>query len=274
MKSGHWQDMAKLWNRVGPPLKPSSADIAVFKYQISQWVDRYGAAPRVLILGVTPELYAMDWPAGTTLRALDNSRSMIEYVWPGSQEDALLGSWEDVPLEEASCDLVLCDGGFGLLPYPSGQQRLLREMRRVLAPNGVFVVRLFAPVGKTGNIDHVFAQLDGGKISSLDALKLHLWGALHGDRKEGVCPRDVAEQIFNHIGDPDSLAQTQGWSVEHVHSLELHRDSTAVYCLTDADEVVRMATNDVGGFFLDSINLPAHEFGNYCPIVALRRNHD
>ncbi len=271
MKDTHWPHMARLWRLVGPPLRPSSEDLAIFQRAIDRWCAEHRAPPHVLILGVTPELHALDWPAGTSMRALDGSPEMIEEVWPGPSGSALLGSWTAIPLADASCDIAVCDGGFGMLPYPHGQTALLTELRRILSPGGVFVVRLFAPKGRTGSVADIFGKLAAGLIPSLDSLKLRLWGALHGDAAQGVRPRDVVAQILGAVGSFDRLAQDQGWSLDHVRSLELHRQSSAAYYLTDAAEVVRMACGEPGGFETLAVVESASELGNCCPVLALKR---
>ncbi len=271
MSGNHWSRMAQLWRLVGPPLRPAPEDLAAFEDAILGWLNAHSRAPRALILGVTPELYSLRWPAGTTLRALDGSRQMIKAVWPGPPAAALLGSWTAMPLATGCRDIVVCDGGFGMLSYPQGQAELLRELHRVLAPGGIFAVRLFAPRGRTGSIEEVFADLGAGRVSSLDALKLRLWGALQGDAQQGVRPQQVVAHILAAVGNFDRLAEDHGWPLEHVRSLELHRESTASYHLTEAIEVVRMACSDAGGFESVSVVEPGYALGACCPIVTLRR---
>jgi SAM-dependent methyltransferase len=271
MSGKHWSGMARLWRLVGPPLRPAPEDLGVYQDAIRRWLASHGGAPRALILGVTPELCGLSWPAGTSLRALDGSRQMIKSVWPGPPAAALLGSWTTMPLAAGSCDIVVCDGGFGMLPYPQGQAELLRELHRVLAPGGIFAVRLFAPRGRTGKVEEVFADLDRGAIASLDVLKLRLWGALHGDAHQGVRPQMVVARILAAGGGFDRLAEDCGWPLDHVRSLELHRASTAVYHLTEAAELVRMASCDPGGFESLGIVEPGYALGACCPIVTLMR---
>lgn len=271
MTSTHWSRIARLWQLVGPPLRPAAQDLAAFRAALARWRGCAGQPPRALVLGVTPELHALDWPTGTSLRALDGSRQMIDAVWPGPEGSAILGSWTAMPLASASCDIVLCDGGFGMLPYPEGQTALLRELHRVIAPGGLFAVRLFAPRGRTGTVDEILARLARGDIASLDALKLQLWGALHGSPEQGVQPRKVAAKIVAAAGSLERLAAEHRWSAEHVLSLEIHRDNPASYFLTDAAELVRLATIDQGGFECLDIAEPGYEMGACCPLVTLRR---
>ena len=271
MTEGHWSRMAHLWHLVGPPLRPAADDLTVFQNSIDRWCAANTRAPRALILGVTPELYRLSWPSGTVPTALDSSRAMIDEVWPGPAATALQGSWTAMPLAASSRDIVVCDGGFGTLAYPRVQADLMRELHRILAPGGIFVVRLFAPTGRTDTVTDVFARLDAGDIASLDSLKLQLWGALHGNAHQGVRPRDVVALILGAVGSYDRLAEAQGWPIEHVRSLNLHRASNAVYHLTEAEEVIRMAIDDPGGFeCLEKVE-PNYALGACCPIVTLRR---
>ena len=271
MTEGHWSRMARLWHLVGPPLRPAEDDLAVFQNSIDRWCATNTRAPRALILGVTPELYRLNWPASTVTTALDSAREMIDEVWPGPAATALQGSWTAMPLATSSRDIVVCDGGLGTLAYPCRQADLMRELHRILAPGGIFVVRLFAPTGRTGTVKDVFARLNAGHIGSLDSLKLQLWGALHGDARKGVRPRDVVALILGAVDSYDRLAEAQGWPIEHVSSLELHRSSNTVYHLTEAEEVIRMASDDPGGFECLEIVEPNYALGACCPIVTLRR---
>lgn len=271
MSAGHWERMAALWRLVGPPLRPAAADLAIFQDLADDLATSIRRPPRALVLGVTPELHGLRWPAGAQVRALDGSAQMIEAVWPGASDTATVGSWTAMPFEDGSFDLLLCDGGVGLLDHAAGQARLLAEARRVLAPGGLFAARLFAPQGRTGTMAEIFGDLDGGRIASLDALKLRLWGAMQRSAAEGVRPREVVARILEACGSWERLAQRQGWPVEHVRALELHRSNTACYHLIDAEEFVRMACGDEGGFAAAGTHRPDHAFGDCCPVVVLRR---
>lgn len=269
----HWREMAAKWKLVGPPLRPSPADAACFQAAIAQWRSSQSRAPRALILGVTPELFFLDWPADTRLTALDNSAEMIAELWPGTSGSAVLGSWTDAPLEAHSQDLILLDGGFGVLSHPEGQHALLGEIRRLLAPGGLFAVRLFAPVGRTGSLEAIGSDLGAGRVASLDALKLRLWGALHRDLQAGVRPRDVVEEIEALAGgNIHRLASAFGWSPEHVNTLELHRQSDATYHLAGVDDLRYMLTTQPG-LKLRSVAIPQHEFGESCPVVTVQNLH-
>jgi hypothetical protein len=51
----HWPRHAREWGKVGPPLRPVTADLEVMMAEVSSLAaDRTAAALRVLGLGVTP----------------------------------------------------------------------------------------------------------------------------------------------------------------------------------------------------------------------------
>ncbi len=271
MNEGHWTQMAPFWRFVGPPLRPAAEDIAAFHSAITDWQNNHDVPPRALMLGVTPELYSMKWPMHTELKALDGSRQMIDAVWPGPKASAIVGSWTEIPLANKSLDVVVCDGGFGMLRYPDKQRELLAEVRRLLVPGGIFAVRLFSPVGRTGTVIDIFEDLTAGRIASLDALKLRLWGALHGSPSAGVQPRTVVAAIRDFVGDFDHLARDHGWALAHVRALGLHLESQATYYLTEAKTVIQMACDELGSFRSLGINHPSYELGDCCPLVTLQR---
>ena len=266
-----WKGMAQIWPQVGPPLRPTSEDVAIFENSVLRWAREHEKSPRVLMLGVTPELFGLRWPSGTELHAIDGSLSMIETVWPGSRNSVTLGDWTEMPFETNSFDIVVCDGGFGLLPYPNTQNLLLREVHRVLASDGVFAVRLYTPRGRTGTTEEVFQDLKAGLIASVEDLKLRLWGSVHGSAEEGVRVHDVLVEILEAVGSIQHLIEAQGWDPDYVEKLSLYRDSPTTYHLTDAAEFLRMTCIGLGGFELIDVVKPGYALGACCPIFSLRR---
>ncbi len=160
--SDHWQENARQWQHLGPPLRPSPQDIGFFEDAVQEWIHHYGA-PRVLLLGVTPEIYRLPWPEGTDFLAVDHSQAMIDAVWPGPKEAAQCADWLSLKLPDNSRDIVLCDGGLPLLAYPREQQQLVRILRDVLSDQGLCILRLFVPPSQQESPDAVLRDLLEGK---------------------------------------------------------------------------------------------------------------
>lgn len=266
--SGHWSDMAARWRLVGPPLRPAASDLAAYARGVDEWLGgwRGDGPPAIGMLGVTPELHGFARARSPLLRAVDGCEAMIATVWPGRAEEVALGSWDALPLADASLDLLLCDGGLGTLPDTTTQAAVLGECARVLRPGGRLVVRLFAPPAVPA--DAVAVALAAGEVPSLDALKLMLWGALQHD---GLArPAEVVAWIERQAGSWAALAEAQSWSAEHCASLELHRDSAARYQLIDADGL--LALGAAAGLLPVTVTLPEHAQGAACPVVTLGKS--
>ncbi len=268
-KPAHWQSIARRWHLVGPPLRPGNADITLFEEIIRRRASDLARPLRGLILGVTPELANLDWPADTELKALDGSGEMVSAVWDRSRGQAIVGSWTATPIETDSQDVIVCDGGVGLLSYPDGQSELLREMVRLLAPGGVFAARLFAPGNCPDSMEQLQADLERGAVPSLDMLKFRLWGLLQADVASGVRPAEVVSTIERFVGDAATLSRRFGWPAAHVETLELHRHNDARYCLSNADTLGWLA-GPVPGLEMLETRYPDHAVGAGCPVVSFR----
>jgi SAM-dependent methyltransferase len=268
--TGHWSDIAGQWEQVGPPLRPSSQDIAIVTDVIERWADRQGA-PRAMILGVTPELYRIPWRASTDLLAVDRSRSMIDKVWPGPRTNILCADWIAMPLKEQTRDIILCDGGLHLLPYPNGHLKFVDELQHVVAHNGIFVLRLFVPPPRRETWESVLRDLVALKIPNVNILKLRLWMALHEDIEHGVqlhCVWDTIRKVEQNL---PRLATRLGWPTEQLLALDTYQNCDARYYFLDVPQVRRMFCTDRAGFVFESIHFPTYDLGDQCPTIVLRR---
>jgi SAM-dependent methyltransferase len=267
---GHWSRVAQTWSLVGPPLRPVAADLSHFNRAVAHWHQQSAKTPDALILGVTPELWRdIHWPISSRIAALDGSEDMIRAVWPGPPELAHVGWWTQMPFTTSAQDIILCDGGFGLLT-PANQRLLLQEVARVLKPGGVFSVRLFAPMGRTGSLQEIADDLHQHRIASLDQLKLRLWGALQASIETGVRPCDVVAWIHKASDEGRFLVEELGWNREHVERLRVHLGSTAVYHLADEDRLAELIAN-TPSLQLREVRRPDYAFGTSCPVVTAQR---
>ena len=139
-RSHYWEKIADNWNHVGFPLRPCPRDTEGYSTLLN--LDQQSEMT-ALILGVTPELYHLDWPSGTEVHSCDRSLQMIEAIWPGKRQNAIYGNWLDLKFHERF-HCVLCDGGLTLLSHPDGVRELSAVLRNALIPRGKFVTRVFA----------------------------------------------------------------------------------------------------------------------------------
>jgi len=271
--NNHWKSAAEYWRYVKSPLRPHSSEIKIFQNHLDEYFDRVSFIDQnALILGVTPELYQLRIPDSVKLLAVDQSRDMIDHVWPGGKNQAQQCNWLDLPVTENSRDVVLLDGGLMLLSWPKDQIELLEEIQRVLKEGGIFIVRLFDPDRSQESLSDVLNDLENKKIPDLNALKFRLWLVLHHDLEEGIRPHKVW-QIINDFADGnlESFAESMKWPKAHVLALRNHKDSKRLYFMTGVQELVELCHQS--GFSMEclSVSYPDHEFGQITPVAVFRK---
>jgi SAM-dependent methyltransferase len=268
-RAAHWHNIAGQWDQVGSPLRPTAQDQAMYANVISRWSG--GTAPRGLILGVTPELYHLPWPEGSHVSAMDHTQRMIDLVWPGPRQDALCADWRDMPLETASRDIALCDGGIIMLSYPHGHSQMVRGLERVLAPGGVCAFRLYVLPATPETPEAVLDDLLAGRIANLNILKLRLGMAMQEQREHGVQLGQVWEALHRAAPDFPGLAADIGWPLDHLLAINTYRDCPSRYYFLTLTDVCRLFCENPGGFSHESTHEPTYSLGERCPQVVFRR---
>jgi len=210
-----WAELSLRWDEMGPPVRPAHEDTEILERLASEALEAAGGvARRALMLGVTPEIAVMRWPAGARLLALDSSEAMIRNVWPARAVPhgvAALADWLAMPLHDGSYDLVVGDGSLSVPRFPEGCAALVREVRRVLRDGGVLALRMFTRPEAREPVEAVFAALRAGRIGTLDAVKWRLVMALHGDTAAGVRMGDVWDAWEANVPDAPALMRSLGW---------------------------------------------------------------
>ncbi len=259
--------IAGKWAHIGAPLRPGMADLEGFR----KVVGLPGGTPRrVLILGVTPELWRLGWPVGSEVRAVDLSQEMIGALWPGPSGTAVEGDWRALPFPPESFDCVLCDGGLVLLDYPEGQARLAAAVAGVLRPGGRFTIRLFCkPEGDS--VEAIRADLAARLIPSVHVLKLRLGMALQATPEEGVVLNDVFERVGREFGGLEGLQAATGWPREEVLTLSSYEGTVNRYHFLSDVESVRVLES--GGHLVCDERLESdYPLGERCPLYAFRKS--
>ena len=260
----HWRGISGRWNLIGSPLRPIDADQAVF----SRLLNLENSAPlRGLILGVTPELRALPWPAESEVWGVDRSLDMIRAIWTGPADRVVNANWLSLPWPEATFDRVLCDGGLHLLTYPDEQVELATSLARVLRSNGTFALRLFALPPRPETVPQVLAALEQGQIANFHQFKLRMAMALQSQPREGVRLAHVYDEIVRVCGgDLGQLVTQTGWPAEVVNTVLSYRDSSNVYhFLTEAESVATLTST--GRLRLVARGVGAYPWAEQCPIL-------
>jgi|WetSurSiteA1Bulk_404760.scaffolds.fasta_scaffold05926_2 hypothetical protein len=269
--SKHWQETARRWQHLGPPLRPAAQDIGFFSDFVQEW-EQHHRPPRVLLLGVTPEIYRLPWPEKTSFLATDKSQAMIDAVWPGPKKAAQCVNWLSLKLPDSSRDIVLCDGGLHLLAYPREQQQLVRILQAILSNQGLCIFRLYVPPSQQESPEAVLRDLIEGRIPNLNVLKLRLGMSLMKSAAVGVALGMIWQVLHEVAPDLEKLARRIGWSVEHIMPINTFRGSAERFYFVTVNQVTELFCINPGGFEVHGIRVPSsYELSEQCPTIVLRR---
>src|SRR3989338_10183176 len=141
-----WKRLANRWERFyRPPCRPSKSAIEIYKKFMKQGIMPKGKKPCVLILGSTPELRTLAHSMGCTVLVADINEefhyAMSSFVESASQERFIESDWRNLPLNNASIDIVLGDVVIQNIEF-AAQDKFLQEMQRILRTNGLFISKM------------------------------------------------------------------------------------------------------------------------------------
>lgn len=266
----HFVRIVPKWSQFGPPLRPWPDDSAV----VQRAVSALGTGARVVVLGLTPETIACEWPADVKLSAIDHSPSMIEQLWPPVKGPAdasvILADWRAMPIESDSVDLVAGDGCYVLQSWPDGYAALTREVCRVLRPGARYVIRVFLRPDQAEPVADIARELSAGRIGSVHALKLRLLAALHGASGAGSRLDDVWQAWKKMPVLPPEQAGKRGWTTDEIVGIESYAGMDARYYLPTLAEFRRSLGPSLREL---ECAIGRHELADRCPTLVLERVH-
>lgn len=270
MKSSSvWDKHSRQWKWFSPPLRPSVQDIDFLQRFMTEKSAAAGCnSLRALLLGVTPEIATMRWPLGTRLLAFDRNLRMIKNVWPGNPSvsaTAVCADWIGMPVADKVFDVVVGDGCFCAMSCPEGYESLNREVRRVLKPNGLFVIRAFIKPDKSETAAAVFDDLNAGRIGNFHIFKWRLAMALHGNLTQGVRVIDVWNVWNEAVAEPAHLARQFGWPIETIRTIDAWREINGCYTfprLAEFHDTIAPYFTEIARFH------PHYEMGDRCPTLV------
>lgn len=266
-----WRRHARQWSHVGSPLRPCEEDSELYWRAVSDHVGGL-AAPRALILGVTPELAQLPWPSAGHLTAIDRSPDMIARVWPADDlpcpGEAQCAHWHETGLPDASIDVILGDGALSALPSGKAYAGVIAELHRVLRPGGRFALRSFCRPDEQEPIDRVFASLEAGAIGSMHALKWRIAMALQPSLDDGMMVSAIRDCFNDHLPDRAAAAERFGWPIEEVDTIDAYTDSKMTLTFPTLGEITEAVA---GRFAVRHVAHPSYELGERCPVIGFER---
>jgi len=265
----YWETRARDW-RVSPPLTPAPEDIAWYEATISGCAHALAARPlRAILLGVTPGIATMRWPAGTSLLSVDRAQGMVAHVWPRAgfpdETEVVRADWRQLPLASGSVDLVVGDGCYAAMGSLASARQLNGEVRRVLKHGGWYCTRAFCRRDPGPTTDALFEELEGGGVDNLDLFRWRLAMAVHGDSADGVTLGKVWRTWQEHVRDVE--ADVRRWSADQRLNMARWENVEARFSFPSLSELRALAEP---GFDLVSCELPGYASAEHFPRLLMR----
>jgi hypothetical protein len=269
--SAYWNSFSDSWRHVRSPLRPNASDVAAVRRVAMRRADELaGNRMRALLLGVTPEIANLDWPAGTDLWAIDRSSEMIARHWSGDRpgRKAVCFDWfEGAPLH-GPWDFVAADGSLNCLGNTARVTALVELLRRHANRGALLVVRCFVEPEQHEPPEAVFGNLHAGDYHSFHVFKFHLAMSLQSAAGSGVRLADVWERWSAERISPEELQQTKGWPIAEIRTIDVHRGAENRLWFPTLAQMRALLEE---GFRLEELTIPEYAMGERCPRFVLRR---
>lgn len=266
---GQWPKIADsfLYN-IGHPLRPIREDIDLYRSLL-------GVNERVrqnaLILGVTPELHALTMNLFSETFAIDRTKEMVEFIWPGESDHVFNRDWLELGALELKFDAIFCDGGLHLLRYPDQQAVLVSAIERSLCNGGRFITRLFTPPVEPEGCESVISALKRGEIPSMNHLKVRLANALQKNAHLGVRLADVWSALDKGVEERKHFFNELGWNSGQVDVIDLYHNSDARYSFVAVDQVISLFSEYAPSLKLVGTKLSSYFMSDQFPFVCFEK---
>lgn len=225
----HWNDYARHWQKLAPPLRPHPEDVELLRKAISPELP-------VLLLGVTPEISCLP------LRgfAIDKSQGMIRSVWnrpPGWM--ALQGDWLQLPFASGSIPQVLGDGALNVLKFPEDYALLLCETARVSGAAGKIILRQFVSPSSQESLETIRGAALANRIGNFHILKWHVAMAIAAEAPNWNVQVQDIRQVFNQLfDDREQLLNATGWGEEVFDTVDIYAGSSSILSFPSWDALL------------------------------------
>jgi hypothetical protein len=85
-------------------------------------------------------------------------------------------------------------------------------VRRILRPDGRFVLRTFLRPGQREDLEAIVADLEAGRIRSAGNARARFAAWRHDRGTEGISVQDLKDLFKSYVPDPDEAVRRYGWN--------------------------------------------------------------
>ncbi|TPL00189.1 MULTISPECIES: class I SAM-dependent methyltransferase [unclassified Mesorhizobium] len=257
----HWNAIRKHWQLLGSPLRPPAEVVETYDRELDL------SRSHVVMLGVTPELAGL----GATMTSVDESPDMIAGIWPGDTDTrkAVQGDWFDLPFPGASVDALIGDGCLSVIGAADLRRALFASIARALKTVGRAGIRLYASPGTPDDPKDVRALTLSGGVSTFHELKWRVAMTAIGGVPDYTIPvRGILEQFDRMFPDREELSARTGWELPVIGTIDVYRNSPAIYSFAPAAAIVEEAEAYFGDVGIASTG--TYGLAERCPLLVLR----
>lgn len=255
-----------MWRTISPPFVPTAHDIQLVQRACPPELLKESAAPRILVLGVTPALISARWPASSEVHAVDYDQVMIDALWePKPGAHCHCAWWQDMPFADDEFDLVIGDCSFNALPGIDAYDEVLREILRVSRPSAPLVCRFFMQQEPRLTLAELTRE-SSGKFAGYGSSARRLLIPIAASEEDGrLHSSDIPGRIREQVGDIDEFLEGLGQSPEE--QVRAKRTFEFDQRLNYPD---RQTIGRVFGQYFKEIEFafPDYDCGAFCPIVS------
>jgi hypothetical protein len=266
MTENNWGTDEEIWQTISPPMIPSVQDVELVRRSCPPELMDLAAAPRILVLGVTPALVDAGWPARAELHAVDYDPAMIELLWkPRASAQCHCAHWQAMPFSDGYFDLVVGDCSFNALPGLQEYDAVLREIARVKRPIAPLVARFFMQPEPRLTLA-LLQEYASSKFAGFGAAAMRLMVAFAASAPDGSLEfRDIPTRIREQWGSVDEYLAAIGQSPDAIARANKTYLIDQRLNYPDRHQILL----HLEPYFREiSFNRPNYDCGEFCPIVA------
>lgn len=261
--SSHWERHHRLWDRLGPPLRPHQDVTAAMERLLTDH------ARHVLLLGVSCEFANL----GERLTAVDRSEQMIANIWPGDTKtrQAEIGDWLALSFAPACFSAVIGDGSLNVLAFPSAYRALFEQLERVLEPQGLFASRVYANPGQNGDtLASLRREALAGDAGTFNGFKLRLAMAQVSTAHEPNIRVNAMLDAFQEMfPDRRALCAASGWEMADIDTIDAYAGSPDSYSFPTREEIRSVTPDSFGSVRFVAVG--HYDLAERCPLLIMER---
>ena len=196
---------------------------------------------------------------------------MISALWRSADSSglAIQSDWTNMPIGPRSITHVLGDGSLNAVST-SVLTDVLREVARVLKPEGSLIARVFCRPASAESAGDIKRDVQLGRAGSFHALKWRVaMAALRDPASSDIAVGAIRDAVVAQYPDRDALCRATGWSRAEVDTLDVYDGSSVVYNFPTEAAIFALLQRWFAT--VEIIRCGSYPLAERCPILVARR---